>query len=81
MAETTSTALSLVDAISKGIEIKVTGSLPGETVILAVLKAYISVRESMDPELRKRWDAITVQQLEDVQNVWRGIWVALGVVK
>jgi hypothetical protein len=75
-------APSIVDLLTKGIDIKfnVTGSLPGESIIAALIAYCSQVRATMDPALMKRLDAVTVQQIEDVQHVWRGIWQTLGVI-
>ncbi len=71
-------ALKVVDG---GIKLNISGTLPGEALITAIMTYAAQVRATMDPKLMARWDAVTVQQVEDLQAVWRGIWVALGVVK
>jgi hypothetical protein len=68
-------------ALSTGIKLNITGTLPGEGMITAILTYATEVRKTMDPALLKETDAITTQMLVDVYGVWRGIWVALGVVK
>ena len=65
----------------KPLNISITGSLPGEQLITAIITYASQARATMDPALLKRFDAVTVQQIEDLQSVWRSIWVALGVVK
>lgn len=75
-------APTLADALSPaGLKLNITGTLPGEALITAILGYASQVRATMDPALVKRLDAITVQQIEDVQALWRSIWVKLGVVK
>jgi hypothetical protein len=56
-------------------------TLPGETIIAAILAYAGRVRETMDPVLLKRLDSITVQQLEDMQAIWRELLVKAGIVK
>ena len=80
MADTIPTP-TLTDALTKGIDLKISGTLPGETLAVAIINYAQTVRSTMDPALMKRLDTITVQQLEDLQSVWRGIWKTLGVVQ
>lgn len=82
MATTPTPAPSLLQqALTTGLSLNISGTLPGETLLSELLKTYAAVRSSMDPALVKRWDAVTVQQIEDLQAVWRGLWVTLGVLK
>lgn len=75
-------APTLADALSPtGIKLNISGTLPGEALITALIAYATDVRATMDPALVKRLDAITVQQIEDVQALWRSIWIKLGVVK
>jgi hypothetical protein len=55
-------------------------TLPGETVIAALINYAATVRSTMDPALMKRLDAVIVQQVEDLQQVWRKAWVKAGVI-
>ncbi len=71
---------AFADVLANGLKLNITGSLPGEAVITAIIGYATAVRATMDPALTKRLDAITVQQLEDVQGLWRSIWVHLGVI-
>jgi hypothetical protein len=68
-------------ALRQGLDIKITGTLPGETVFAALLSYATEMRATMDPALLKRFDAVLVQQYEDLQKIWRNIWVGLGVLK
>lgn len=72
---------ALSDALTNGLKLNITGTLPGEALITALIGYATEVRATMDPALMKRLDAITVQQIEDVQTLWRSIWVKLGVVR
>ena len=83
MPDPTTPALpTLADALGpNGIKLNISGTLPGEALITALIAYATAVRATMDPALVKRLDAITVQQIEDVQGLWRSIWVKLGVVK
>lgn len=71
----------LTQALTTGLNLKISGTLPGEQLLVAAFEYAGTVRGSMDPALQKRLDAIVVQQLEDVQALWRGIWIHLGLVK
>ncbi len=63
------------------LKLNVSGTLPGEAMFTALLN-YVALRTAtMDPDLRKRLDAILVQQAEDLQHIWRSIWVKLGVLQ
>ena len=63
------------------IKLSVTGSLPGESAFVAGLNYAASVRATMDPKISARWDAIFIQQAEDLQGLWRGMWVMAGLLK
>ena len=63
------------------IKLSITGNLPGEQALVAVLNFASSNRLTMNPAIRDRFDAITVQQAEDLQKLWRGIWVLSGLLK
>lgn len=65
----------------KTLSLNISGSLPGEQLISKILDLYMETRKEMSPELRAKWDAVLVQQIEDAQSIWRKIWVALGVLK
>lgn len=56
-------------------------TLPGEQLIVVLIEFATKAREQMPPALRDRLDAVTVQQIEDMQALWRGLWIKLGVVK
>ena len=71
---------ALPDLSNLNLKLNVTGTLPGETIIAALIN-YAAAREAtMDPALKARLDAVLVQQVEDLQHVWRGIWHAWGIV-
>lgn len=74
------TLADVLKQVEGGLELKISGTLPGETMVVKILDYLEAQRATMDPALQKRLDAITVQQIEDLQHVWRGIWQALGVV-
>ena len=57
------------------------GSFPGETFLAAFFNWASTVRATMDPEIRRRFDLVWVQQYEDLQGIWRGIWIAAGLIK
>ncbi len=79
---TTPTALpDPLAALRQGLDIKITGTMPGETLMVALLQYGSTVRQTMDKDLLKRFDAVFIQQYEDLQSVWRHIWVGLGVLK
>lgn len=47
-------------------DLTIGATFPGETLAVAVLN-YASVRwEHMDPEIRKRWDVLTIEAAECV---------------
>ncbi len=71
---------ALLKTLQAGLDIKITGELPGEGLMVALLTYMGTVRTTMDKGLRDRMDAVMVQQYEDLQKVWRGIWVAMGVI-
>lgn len=74
----------LATALSTGLKLNISGTLPGETLLTALIGYATTVRVTMastDPALMVRLDAVIVQQIEDLQAVWRGLWVKLGVVK
>jgi hypothetical protein len=74
------TAPTLTDALTTGIKLNISGTLPGEALLTQVIAYADRVRATMDPELRTRLDKILVQQMEDLQSLWRGIWTTLGVL-
>lgn len=65
----------------KGVELKISGELPGEEFAGKCLDVYIRSRESMDPDIRRRWDLLIVQMAEDAAGVWRGLWKTWGVLQ
>lgn len=65
----------------KTFEIRVSGKLPGEDVIAKIIDWNMKYRDTMDPEIRKRWDAILVEQAEDLQAIWRNLWVQWGLLR
>jgi hypothetical protein len=71
----------LLQTLQAGLDIKVSGELPGEAAFVALVTFAGQVRTSMDKALVARLDAVMVQQAEDLQKVWRGIWVAMGVLQ
>ena len=80
----TSTALPDITSLLKqltDIKLSVTGNLPGESAFVAGLNYAATVRATMDPAVAKRWDAIFIQQAEDLQGLWRGMWVMAGLLK
>jgi hypothetical protein len=62
-------------------DVNLNASFPGENLVVALLNYAAQRSHDMDPDLRKRLDAVLVQQVEDLQGVWRAAWVKLGVVK
>ena len=70
----------MADTITKSFDLKISGQLPGETALLAVLNFATAFRATMDPAVRDRWDKILVEQAEDLQKVWRKMWVDWGVL-
>lgn len=54
--------------------------LPGESIITALINLEAQREATMDPALLKRLDTVIVQQTEDLQKIWRGIWVATGLL-
>ncbi len=62
------------------IKLNFSGSMPGEAAFVALIGYVGQVRATMDPALVKRLDAILVQQAEDLQSVWRHLWVKAGVL-
>lgn len=77
--------MTLADALTKtadgGIKLNISGTLPGEAGFTALVNAWTVARGGMTDDHRNRLDAIVVQQAEDLQGLWRGLWVALGVLK
>lgn len=59
----------------------ITGSLPGEAAFVAAVNYATTVRATMDPAIAKRWDALFIQQAEDLQSLWRGLIVMTGLLK
>lgn len=68
------------DAITKSLEVKISGQLPGEAGYCKTLDFIMSRFAGMDPAIQKRWDAILIEQAEDLQRVWRKLWVDWGVL-
>lgn len=66
--------------ISGGLKLDFNATFPFESTITAILNFATAHRTTMDPDLRKRFDAIFIQQLEDTQYVWRGMLVALKIL-
>lgn len=81
MAPAPAPSALLEQALGTGLKLNISGTLPGEQLLIAILTTYATVRAGMDPALVARWDAVTVQQIEDLQHVWRGLWQTLGVLK
>ena len=71
----------LQQALTGGLKLSISGTFPGEALLVKILEVYMMVRGGMDKALVARWDAVTVQQVEDMQAVNRGIWLTLGVLK
>jgi hypothetical protein len=63
------------------IKLSITGSLPGEQAFVAGINYATAARTTMDPAILKRWDSIFIQQAEDLQSLWRGMWVMAGLLK
>lgn len=62
-------------------DLNLNASFPGEGIVVALLNFASQRAHDMDPALLKRLDAVLVQQVEDLQGVWRATWIKLGVVK
>ncbi len=62
-------------------DLNINASFPGEAIIVALLNYAAERSHDMDPALRKRLDTILVEQVGDLQGVWRALWVKAGVVK
>ncbi len=72
---------ALVQAATGGFELKISGKLPGEEFGAALLN-YMAVRQTnMAPQYRDRLDAVLAEQAEDLQYIWRKIWVTAGVLQ
>lgn len=69
----------IINSLKGGIGVGV--SLPGEVAFTALLNFLSQARATMDPEIRKRYDTVMVQQYEDLQAIWRKLWVDAGVLK
>lgn len=69
------------DPIDLKLNIAVTGKLPGEDLLIEIFKHDVEVRKSMSPENLARWDNIWLTTVEDLQHVWRGLWIMWGVIK
>jgi hypothetical protein len=61
----------------RSFDLRITGTLPGETAIQAICEA----RKTVDPALLKRLDAVLVQMVEDVHGLWRKMWTDAGLLK
>ena len=72
----------LLTLLANGVNIKftVTGTMPGENLMVAFLTFLGTERATMSQANRDIWDSIAAQQAQDLQHIWRGIWHALGVV-
>ncbi len=77
---TSTTPLSPWTQDGSSLKLNVSGTLPGEGALIALLNFAAIRTATMDPDLRKRLDTILVQQAEDLQHIWRSIWVKLGVL-
>lgn len=75
------TLAAIQTALTTGIKFSVTGTLPGEALLVGLFDYLSTVRKTTDPALIKEFDAIGLQMVKDIYGVWRNIWVALGVVK
>jgi len=64
-----------------GTSLTVGATFPGEAVVVAAFEYGKTVRETMDPALRTRYDAVMVQTAEDASAVWRKIWKSAGVLE
>ena len=56
----------------------VSGQLPGEALIVALLDHDSRVRATMSAENLARWDNLWLTAIEDVQHAWRGLWKSAG---
>ncbi len=65
---------------SLGLTLNVSGTLPGEALLVELVKFAELGMQRMDPALLKRLDAIVVQQAEDLQKLWRGLFVKAGIL-
>ena len=64
-------------AVVKEIRLNVTGSIPGEALVVAILDYAGKQRETMSQENRDKWDALGLQIIEE----WRALWRSIGVIK
>lgn len=62
-------------------KVELSATFPGEGAVIALFRAYEVGRVTMDPEIRKRWDALLLQIAEDSYKVWRKAWVAAGLLE
>ena len=82
MSTTPTPSPDLLTLLANGVNIKftVTGTMPGENLMVAFLTFLGEQRATMNQANRDIWDGIAAQQAQDLQHIWRGIWHALGVV-
>lgn len=64
------------ETIVKDIRINVTGTIPGEQIVVAVLNYAATNRATMSQENRDKWDALGIAVFEE----WRAFWKKIGVI-
>jgi len=72
----------LTQALSPtGLKLTVGGTLPGEALFTTLINAWSSQRMTMSQTNRDGFDSLFLLQATDIEAVWRGMWVLLGVLK
>ena len=80
-ASTGNTVLdSIQNFFKNGLNLNIAGQLPLEGLLTALLNYAATYRASMSQQSRDAVDAIFVQQLQDVQYLWRKLFVDAGVL-
>lgn len=62
------------------LKLTIGAQLPGEALAVEILRTVIAVRETMDADIRKRWDAIWLVAFEDAQKIVRRSMQDLGII-
>lgn len=59
------------------IKLNISGSLPGEAIVVAIFNYAMKVRETQTPEVRAAWD----KRLLELYDRWDAFWKNLGILK
>lgn len=61
-------------------ELKISGQLPAEGAVIAIVNAISAGRANMSQDNRDKWDSLQIRIATDTYSVWRSIWEKAGIL-